>query len=116
MSEISSSQKNYISIINADLTNKSKGLINSPRTIKACLFLGVSIEELYKPTFEEFKSKNPDLIHLSQEMLKFQYDGREKIRIKTVNRVKNERMKIVKAQQKNKKNSKSNTSYKNSKS
>ena len=49
-------------------------------------------------------------------MLKFQYDGREKIRIKTVNRVKNERMKIIKAQQKNKKNTKYNTNYKNSKS
>ena len=49
-------------------------------------------------------------------MLKFQYDGREKIRIKTINRVKNERMKIIKAQQKNKKKSKNNTSYKNSKS
>ena len=76
--------KKLINILNADLTNKSKGIINSPRTIKACLHLGVIIEELYKPTFEEFKLQNPDINHLSQEIMKFHYDGREKIRIKTI--------------------------------
>ena len=57
-SNFSKSENNLISILNADLSNKQKELINSPRTIKACLHLGISIEELYKKTFEEFKSKN----------------------------------------------------------
>ena len=57
------------------------------------------MKELYKQTFEEFKSKNPELIHLSQEMLKFHYDGHEKIRLKTINRVKNERKKIIKSEE-----------------
>ena len=68
---------------------KSKGLINSPRSIKACHRLGIAIEELYRQTYEEFKSKNPELTHLPQELLKFHYDGREKIRINTIKKVKN---------------------------
>ena len=61
--------------------------------------MGVSIKELYKETFEEFKSKNPDLIHLSQEMLKFHYEGHEEIRLKTIDRVKKERKKIIKIEE-----------------
>ena len=49
-------------------------------------------------------------------MLKFQYDGREKIRIKTVNRIKNERKKIIKEEESNKKIKGFNTKYKNSRS
>ena len=58
------SQTNSITIVNADLSSKSNLMINSPRTIEACNNLGVQVEELYKPTFEEFKSNNPELIHL----------------------------------------------------
>ena len=111
----STSPRISISIINADLENKSKDKINSPRTLKACFHLGIEVEELYKQTFEEFKSKNNDLIHLSPEMLKFHYDGREKIRIKTINKVKKERENIIKEEEKYKKMSKNQTRTKNSK-
>ena len=49
-------------------------------------------------------------------MLKFQYDGREKIRIKTIERIKKQRKKIIKEEEYNKKIMNSKTKYKNSKS
>ena len=107
------SQSNSISIINVDLSNKSNLMINSPRTIEACNHLGVDVEELYKPTFEEFKSRNPELIHLSPEILKFHYEGREKIRLETIKKVKKERERIIKEEEKS---IRSNNRYRNSKS
>ena len=94
------SQTNSITIVNADLSSKSNLMINSPRTIEACNNLGVQVEELYKPTFEEFKSNNPELIHLSPEILKYHYEGREKIRLETIKKVKKERERIIKEEEK----------------
>ena len=98
------------------MNNKSGDKINSPRTIKACLNLGIDVKELYKQSFEEFKINNRDLINLSQEMLKFHYEGREKIRINTINNVKKERQKIIKEEEKYRTMKKAKTRYKNSKS
>ena len=105
-----------ISINNADLSKSSNPLINSPRTIEACQNLGVEIRELYKLTFEEFKLKNPAMVNLSPKILKFHYEGREKIRINTIEAVKEERNKIIKEEERIKSSKNYTIKFKNSKS
>jgi hypothetical protein len=105
-----------ISINNADLSKSSNPLINSPRTIEACQNLGIELRQLYKLTFEEFKLKNPEMVNLSPKILKFHYEGREKIRIKTIKEVKEERNKIIKEEERIKSSKNFEIKFKNSKS
>ena len=48
--------KKVISLDNADFSNKSQ-IINSPRSLEACLRVGVDPSELYKLNMDEFKKK-----------------------------------------------------------
>ena len=98
------------------MSKSSNPRINSPRTIEACQNLGVEVRELYKLTFEEFKLKNPALVNLSQNILKFHYEGREKIRMKTIEAVKEERNKIIKEEERIKSSKNYKIKFKNSKS
>ena len=83
-------------------------MINSPRSLEACNLLGVQPSELYQITLEQFKKKYPDAIGLSPEILQYRYDEEEKFRLKTIEEVKNERNKIIEAQNKKEDEAKTN--------
>ena len=83
-----------ISILNADFTDKNT-VINSPRSIQACLRLGIETSELIQQNVEEFKIKHPDVRSLEPEMLKYRYNAAEKFRIQSINLIKKEREKII---------------------
>ena len=95
--------KKVISLDNADFSKKSQ-IINSPRSLEACLRVGVDPYELYKLNMDEFKKKYPDVKKLSQELLKYRYEAEEKFRDETVKQVVAERNKII--EEENKKNEK----------
>ena len=79
---------------NADFTDKNT-VINSPRSIKACLRLGIEMSELIQLDIEDFKKKHPDVRSLEPDMLKFRYNAAEKFRIQSINALKKEREKIM---------------------
>jgi hypothetical protein len=91
--------KKVISVDNADFTNKSQ-MINSPRSLEACLRVGIEPSELYKLNMNDFKKKYPDVKELSQELLKYRYDAEEKFRCETVEQVKKERNAIIESEKK----------------
>ena len=84
-----------------DFTNKSQ-TINSPRSIEACNLAGVEPSELFQLSLEEYKKKFPEVIGLSEKLLKYRYDAEEKFRNETVEQVKQMRKKIIEAQEKKK--------------
>ena len=86
--------KNLISLENCDFSNNSN-ILNSPRSIEACLRLGVETSELYKLTLEEFKNKYPETKNMEQDLVKLRYDAEEKFRNDTIILVKEERNKII---------------------
>jgi hypothetical protein len=86
--------KKLISIENVDLSNKSQ-IINSPRSLEACLRVGIEPSELYKLNMDEFKKKYPDVKELSEDLLKYRYDAEEKFRRETLEQVKQERIEII---------------------
>ena len=83
-----------ISILNADFTDKNT-IINSPRSIEACLRLGIQTSELIQQNLEEFKISHPDVRSLEPNMLKYRYNAAEKFRIQSINLIKKEREKII---------------------
>ena len=74
---------NKISVENADFTNK-RSLLNSPRSLEACSRLGIDPSELYKLTLDEFKTMNPDVKSLPQDLIQYRYDAEEKFRNETI--------------------------------
>ena len=100
-------QNNLISLDNCDFSNKSN-IINSPRSIKACLCLGIELTELYKLNMDEFKKKYPEVKKLDEELLKLRYDAEEKFRESTVEQAKKERQKIIEEEEKGNKNNQNN--------
>ena len=85
---------NLISILNADFTDKNT-VINSPRTIQACLRLGIETSELIQQNLEEFKICHPDVRALEPNMIKYRYNAAEKFRLQSINLIKKEREKIM---------------------
>ena len=80
--------------MNADFTDK-RTMIDSPRSIKACLNLGIQVSELIQLDLEEFKSKYPEIRSLDPEMIKYRYNAAEKFRIQSINLLKRERQRII---------------------
>ena len=95
--------KNLISLDNCDFSNKSN-VLNSPRSIEACLRLGIERAELYQLSMDEFKKKYPEVKNLSDELIKLRYDAEEKFRNETIKQAQEERNKIINENEKNKKN------------
>ena len=85
-----SNENNLISLENYDFSNKSK-LINSPRSLNACLRLGIEISELYKISMDDFKQKYPDVRYLDKELLELRYNGENDFRKKTAEQAKEEK-------------------------
>ena len=79
--------KKLISLENADFSNRSQ-LLNSPRSIEACLLIGIEPSELYKLSMDDFKKKYPEVKRLSQDLLKYRYEAEEKFRNDTIEEVK----------------------------
>ena len=86
-------KKKVISVDNADFTKKSQ-IINSPRSLEACLRVGIDPSELYKLNMDDFKKKYPDVKKLIQDLLKYRYDAEEKYRNDTIEQVKAMRSKV----------------------
>ena len=103
-----------ISMDNADFTKKSQTL-NSPRSLEACLHLGIEPSELYKLNKEEFKKKYPEVKKLDQDLFDYRYEAEENFRNKTIEDVKKERDRIIEEENKNKENQDSNQNKKNEK-
>ena len=93
--------KKLISLENADFSKKSQ-TINSPRSLEACLHLGIDPLELYKLSINDFKKKYPEVKKLSQDLFQYRYDCEEKFRNNTIEAVKKERNSII--EKENKKN------------
>ena len=87
-------KEEFTSIINADFTDK-RTIIDSPRSIQACLNLGIQISELIQLDLEEFKLKYPEIRSLDPDMIKYRYNAAEKFRIQSINLLKKERQRII---------------------
>ena len=86
--------ENLVSIETADFQNKDT-VMNSPRSIEACMRLGVAISELYFVDFETYKNQNPDMRNLPKDIQQKRFDGIEKLRNDTISEVKEMRQKII---------------------
>ena len=99
-----------MSVENVDFEKQRKE-IDSPRSLQACEDLGILPEELFHKTFEEFIKEHPDIINLSQEVLKIRYNNIEEYRNKLIDQVKKKRQDII--NQKEEGSEKNNTNQKN---
>jgi len=99
-----------LSVENVDFEKQRKE-IDSPRSLQACEDLGILPEELFHKTFEEFIKEHPDIINLSQEVLKIRYNNIEEYRNKLIDQVKKKRQDII--NQKEEGSEKNNTNQKN---
>lgn len=99
-----------MSVENIDFEKQRKE-IDSPRSLQACEDLGILPEELFHKTFEEFIKEHPDIINLSQEVLKIRYNNIEEYRNKLIDQVKKKRQDII--NQKEEGSEKNNTNQKN---
>jgi len=77
-------------------------MINSPRSLEACSLVGVEPSELYKLTLEQYKSKHPEVIGLTDKIIQYRYDAQEKFRNETIEQVKIMRKNIIEAKEKQK--------------
>ena len=96
-------KENLISLDNCDFSN-SANILNSPRSLEACLRLGVEISELYQLNMDDFKKKYPEVKNLSEDLIKLRYEAEEKFRNDTIKQAKEERNKIIEENEKEKNN------------
>ena len=102
--------KEYISIDDIDYTTK-KVRITSPHSIKAMNNLGIINEDLEYLTFEEYLSKNPELIGEERKIQKFRYNHVDKIRKDLIEKVREQRMKIIEEEEVKKRKRSSSSKY-----
>ena len=102
--------KEYISIDDIDYTTK-KVRITSPHSIKAMNNLGIINEDLEYLTFEEYLSKNPELVGEERKIQKFRYNHVDKIRKDLIERVREQRMKIIEEEEEKKRKRSSSSKY-----
>ena len=95
-------KNNLISLENVDFSNNSQK-INSPRSIKACLNLGIKPYELYKLSIIQFKEKYPDVMKLNEFLYNFRYEQEDKFRIAMIKLATEERNKIIEKEEEEKK-------------
>ena len=75
-------------------------MINSPRSLEACNRVGVEPSELYQLTLDQYKKKYPEVVGLSEKILKYRYEAEEKYRNDTIEQVKSMRNKIIQEKEK----------------
>ena len=102
--------KEYISIDDIDYTTK-KVRITSPHSIKAMNNLGIINEDLEYLTFEEYLSKNPELVGEEKKLQKFRYNHVDKIRKDLIEKVREQRMKIIEEEEEKKRKRSSSSKY-----
>ena len=102
--------KEYISIDDIDYTTK-KVRITSPHSIKAMNNLGIINEDLEYLTFEEYLSKNPELVGEEKKIQKFRYNHVDKIRKDLIEKVREQRMKIIEEEEEKKRKRSSSSKY-----
>ena len=88
------SKKKLISVLNADFTDKNT-VLNSPRSLEACLRLGIEVSELIQTSMEEFKNRNPEIRNFEQKIIQLRYNAMEKFRLNSIEAVKKERQNII---------------------
>ena len=92
-------KNNAISLENVNFDDPNQE-INSPRSLKACLRLGIKTYELFKLTENQFRDKYPDLIRLKGELFQYRYEAEEKYRKSMIKLAKEEREKLIKEEEK----------------
>ena len=102
--------KEYISIDDIDYTTK-KVRITSPHSIKAMNNLGIINEDLEYLTFEEYLSKNPELVGEEKKIQKFRYNHVDKIRKDLIEKIREQRMKIIEEEEEKKRKRSSSSKY-----
>ena len=86
--------KEYITIDDIDYSTK-KVRITSPHSIKAMNTLGIINEDLEYLTFDEYLNKNPELIGEERKIQRVRYNHVEQIRKDLIERVREQRNKII---------------------
>ena len=86
---------------NVDFSNNSQK-INSPRSIKACLNLGIKPHELYKLNIIQFKEKYQDVMKLNEFLINFRYEQEDKFRLAMIKLAAEERNKIIEKEEEKK--------------
>ena len=86
--------KKYITIDDIDYSTK-KVRITSPHSIKAMNTLGIINEDLEYLTFDEYLNKNPELIGEERKIQRVRYNHVEQIRKDLIERVREQRNKII---------------------
>ncbi|MCQ2817790.1 MAG: hypothetical protein MJ252_11045 [archaeon] len=106
-------QKKKISINDYATNTKTKGKVNSPRSLKAMSKLGYGPNELKYQTFKEYCQSNLNLQGKSQDEKKAIYNKVENLRQEKINSIQKERENII---QNGDTTSRPRSSYNNSKS
>ena len=75
--------------------------MNSPRSLQACLQLGIEQSELFYVDMNKFLNYHPELRNASQNIKQYRYDHFEKLRQNSIDKVRAERQKIIDSQDNN---------------
>lgn len=78
-----------------------KSIINSPRSLKACQIKGVLPSELYFTNFKEYLSSHPEISNLPEDVKKYRFNLLERLRLKTLQMVKDKRDELIKNEKNN---------------
>ena len=78
-----------------------KSIINSPRSLKACKIKGVLPNELYFTNFKEYLSSHPEISNLPEDVKKYRFNLLERLRLKTLQMVKDKRDELIKNEKNN---------------
>jgi hypothetical protein len=101
--------KEYITIDDIDYSTK-KVRITSPHSIKAMNTLGIINEDLEYLTFDEYLNKNPELIGEERKIQRVRYNHVEQIRKDLIERVREQRNKIIEEEEDQKRQKRSSSS------
>jgi len=102
--------KEYITIDDIDYSTK-KVRITSPHSIKAMNTLGIINEDLEYLTFDEYLNKNPELIGEERKIQRVRYNHVEQIRKDLIERVREQRNKIIEEEEQKRQKRSSSSKY-----
>ena len=99
MSNDEKKEKEKISLENFNYESKKQRL-NSPFSLKACKLQGVTEEDLYKITLEDYIQLYPESKKLPKELQQERYDNYEENRTKTIDILKETRNNLIEENEK----------------
>ena len=102
------SEEKKISLVNCDFKNK-KSRLTSPHSLIACRLIGVTEDDLFYQTLDEYIKNNVECQYLEKDLQQERYNHFEKNRKELIELAKNQREFLIKEEETKKNNAISNT-------